>query len=298
MITRLKNLYYFYSQYYKTRDKRKGYKPYKILNAEQTIKRVIENRISISRYGDADFRLLTETGDVGYQEPNHLLAVELRRVLLSSSDQHLVCIPIFLNNFSYYRIAIRFWCLNFLNNNWKLLKPYLRHDYTYGNANASRFYFDTPRRNKKTEKIINLFKKLWEDKDILILEGEYSRLGVGNNLFDNCRSIQRIICPAKNAFSLYDTIFNEVLEHGKDKLILMALGSTATVMAYDLSQKGYWAVDVGHIDMEYVWYLMKAETKVPIPGRILNEVNETQSSEISQEFINAYISSIVKIIKF
>lgn len=295
MIKKLKNLYYFYSFYYKTKEKREGYKPYNILSVEETLKRIIEHKLSISRYGDADFRLLTETGDVGYQKPNHELAVELQRVLMSTSDRHLICIPIFLNNFRDYRISTRFWCLNFLNSNWKILTPYLRHNYTYGNANVSRFYLDTPRKN--LEKTIQMFKELWEAKDVLIVEGTYSRLGVGNDLFENCKSIQRIICPAKNAFSIYTTILDEVLYHGKDKLILMALGSTATVMAYDLSQKGYWAVDVGHIDMEYVWYLMKAETKVPIPGRILNEVNENQSGDIPEEYREDYISSIIKTIE-
>lgn len=295
MIKKLKNLYYFYSFYYKTKEKREGYKPYNILSAEETLKRIIEHKLSISRYGDADFRLLTETGDVGYQKPDHELAVELQRVLMSTSDRHLICIPIFLNNFRDYRISTRFWCLNFLNSNWKILTPYLRHNYTYGNASVSRFYLDTPRKN--LEKTIQMFKKLWEAEDVLIVEGTYSRLGVGNDLFENCKSIQRIICPAKNAFSIYTTILDEVLYHGKDKLILMALGSTATVMAYDLSQKGYWAVDVGHIDMEYVWYLMKAETKVPIPGRILNEVNENQSGDIPEEYREDYISSIIKTIE-
>jgi glycosyltransferase family protein len=295
MIKKLKNLYYFYSFYYKTKEKREGYKPYNILSAEETLKRIIEHKLSISRYGDADFRLLTETGDVGYQKPDHELAVELQRVLMSTSDRHLICIPIFLNNFRDYRISTRFWCLNFLNSNWKILTPYLRHNYTYGNANVSRFYLDTPRKN--LEKTIQMFKELWEAKDVLIVEGTYSRLGVGNDLFENCKSIQRIICPAKNAFSIYTTILDEVLYHGKNKLILMALGSTATVMAYDLSQKGYWAVDVGHIDMEYVWYLMKAETKVPIPGRILNEVNENQSGDIPEEYREDYISSIIKTIE-
>lgn len=32
------------------------------------------------------------------------------------------------------------------------------------------------------------------------------------------------------------------------RLILIALGMTATVLAYDLSKAGFWAIDIGHID--------------------------------------------------
>ena len=42
-------------------------------------------------------------------------------------------------------------------------------------------------------------------------------------------SIQRIICPSENAFDEYDEIFEKILEYGKNKLILLALGPTATV---------------------------------------------------------------------
>ena len=37
-------------------------------------------------------------------------------------------------------------------------------------------------------------KKLWDKRDILIVEGENSRSGVGNDLFDDTQSVERIIC--------------------------------------------------------------------------------------------------------
>ena len=49
-------------------------------------------------------------------------------------------------------------------------------------------------------KHIKKLKKIWEGRDILIVEGEKSRIGIGNDLFNNTKSIKRIICPAKHAF--------------------------------------------------------------------------------------------------
>ena len=34
---------------------------------------------------------------------------------------------------------------------------------------------------------------------------------------------------------------------------------------------GYQALDVGHIDIEYEWYLRKATNKIPIEGKYVNE---------------------------
>jgi hypothetical protein len=38
-------------------------------------------------------------------------------------------------------------------------------------------------------------------KVLLIIEGEKSRFEMDNDLFDNIKSIQRILCPSKNVFS-------------------------------------------------------------------------------------------------
>lgn len=57
----------------------------------------------------------------------------------------------------------------------------------------------------------------------------------------------------------------------QEKLVLLALGPTATVLAYDLAILGYQAVDIGHIDIEYEWYQKKAFEKIPIEGKFVNE---------------------------
>lgn len=53
----------------------------------------------------------------------------------------------------------------------------------------------------------------------------------------------------------------------KAKLVLIALGHTATVLAYDLAEVGYQAIDIGHIDIEYEWFLMRA------PKKYLSRIN-------------------------
>jgi glycosyltransferase family protein len=117
-------------------------------------------------------------------------------------------------------------------------------------------------------------KKIWDGKDVVIVEGEKSRLGVGNDLFDNMNSIQRVICPAENAFEIYDRILNELLKLPKDKLILLALGPTATVLAYDMYKAGYHVIDIGHVDIEYEWFLRKATKKIKIENKYVTEVKE------------------------
>ncbi|MDP1491874.1 GT-D fold domain-containing glycosyltransferase, partial [Klebsiella pneumoniae] len=79
---------------------------------------------------------------------------------------------------------------------------------------------------------------------------------------DGTKSVRRIICPSKNAFERYTQILNNVRSQAtliNDALVLVSLGPTATVLAFDLSEMGIQTVDIDHLDVEYNWYKMKAK---------------------------------------
>jgi glycosyltransferase family protein len=142
-----------------------------------------------------------------------------------------------------------------------------------------------------------IFKKLfslWEGKNVVLVEGEKSRLGVGNDMFSNVASMQRVLCPPENAYAKYEHIKNEVLKMGKDKLIVVSLGPTAKVLAYDLFLLGYRVLDVGHIDMEYEMFLRKAKKQEKVPYKYFNEIHERSPEDCRDE---KYLSQIIAVIK-
>jgi glycosyltransferase family protein len=146
------------------------------------------------------------------------------------------------------------------------------NDREYFDASFTRFYIDL-RDKSQVPEMVTLIKQIWKDRDVYLVEGYSSRLGVGNNLFMGANSVKRILCPSQNAFSKYNEIIFKI-EHlvPHNALILIALGMTATVLAYDLSKLGYQAIDIGHIDVEYCWFKMQAKYKCTIPGKAVNEV--------------------------
>ena len=92
-------------------------------------------------------------------------------------------------------------------------------------------------------------------RDVILVEGERTKQGIGNDLFNNTKSIKRIICPRKNSFQVYNKILNTILKFNKKYLILISLGPNATILSYDLCKIGYQAVDIGHINLEYKFFL-------------------------------------------
>ena len=130
---------------------------------------------------------------------------------------------------------------------------------------------------KKIWKFINKLRKILEKKDILIIEGMFSRLGVGNNLFDNAKSIKRIIGPAFNSFKVYNKILKSAKTIKEKRSILIVLGPTATILAYDLFILGYQAIDIGHADIDYEWFLRNVKSRIQINNKMVIEARGTKN---------------------
>ena len=228
------------------------------------------NHVSVSRFGDGELKLLSGN-NTDFQNVNLKMIDKLREVLNSDEDNHIVCLPHpWKTVFSFKYSVFEYWS-SYLNYNLnEVILPLIDMDKKYYDASFTRFYIDY-RNDSNARKVLPLLKKIWNKQSICIIEGEYSRLGVGNDLFDNAHDIVRIICPATNAFDVYDRILKKVDTLSKESLILIALGMTATCLAYDLSKKGFWAIDIGHVDIEYEWFKMKATSRIPVLNKYVAE---------------------------
>ena len=77
----------------------------------------------------------------------------------------------------------------------------------------------------------------------------------------------------KNAFYKYERIFESICKYVQaDEMVLVTLGPTATVLAYDLAKLGIQAIDIGQVDNEYEWYRMKSNKREEIPGKCVAEL--------------------------
>jgi len=245
----------------------------KIFSSEETLNEIIKKNRSISRFGDGELKLIFGER-LGFQEINRSLAKKLKKVLRSKKKGLLIGINLPYNNrlLNVFNNFAKNYYNNFLEKHKLNIFSLIDLNRKYYSSFITRFYIDFKDRSK-TPDYIKKLKQIWEKRDILIVEGVLSRLGLGNDLFNNSKSIKRILCPARNAFNVYEKIINRVKKIDKSKLILLALGPTSTVLAYDLYKLGYQVIDVGHIDIEYEWFLRKAKKKMQIENKYVNEVN-------------------------
>lgn len=247
-------------------------KPPKVMTCEETVKYILENNCCVTRYGDAEIKLTYGT-DVRYQVSTPEIQKRLQQVIRSCSKDLLVCLP---NVFDKKGMSILSkGHVNFWKKHLSYFRKYwyrdLNFDCVYGDAFISRHYMNLKDKETGIKEYFSLVKQIWQDKDIIIVEGEKSRLGMGNDLFHNARSVRRILGPSTQSFSKYDELLEETKKHGKDVLYILALGPSATIMAYDLCIAGYTAIDMGNIDTEYEWFKMKATQKTPIKDKLVYE---------------------------
>ena len=267
----------------------------KVYDKNQTLKYILQNNSSVIRFGDGEFDII-HGENIIYQQYNQELAKRLTNLILNGSSKELiVCLPDVFHELNRYNTnAKKFYKQNFFWKNRIFLEEIQTHNNCYGSTFISRPYIDL--KNKRgTDIYFKALKELWNNKNILIVEGKYSRSGEGNDLFKNAKTIQRIICPPHDAFSKLKIIEQSIKDNCKNKTVLLMLGPTAKIVIDDLKYLNIQMIDLGHIDSEYEWFKMGVTTKVQIPNKHTAEVQSNQEILINTD--HNFDKQVIKIIE-
>lgn len=234
-----------------------------IMSLEETIRLIVHEHKSIARFGDGEFGLMFGDSRWRFQRTDERLALRLRQVVTADAPDVLIG----LNNF-YGDLSHR--TMQDADGIRSYITPAIRAQHMEL-INTRRIYANACISRATSRDMVKLQKEIWNDKDCVFIEGRQTRMGVGNDLFDNTRSIQRILCPAENAYDRYDEILAETKKLSASKTLLIALGPTASVLAYDLALAGYHAIDIGHVDLSYEWLIRNNGAKTAVSTKYNNE---------------------------
>lgn len=248
-----------------------GMEPVAFYTDRETVDRIVEDRMSLSRFGDGEFRWMLERSEQSFQECSAQLAHALLEAFQNRNPNLMIGIPLGMFDSSGCKLYVRMWWRIIKWDTFARLTPYMDYGKKYCNASITRPYIDYVDRDYSRQCFENI-RRIWDGRDCVFVEGEQTKLGLGNDLFDNAKTIGRILCPAENAFEKLEEIKDAIRTHGtKDTLLLGALGPTASVLAAQMCEEGYQFVDIGHVDIEYIWFLRKAKRREPVEGKYVNE---------------------------
>lgn len=266
-----------------------------IADEEETLRRILEEGASIARFGDGEFAAIQGRVRHKFQTvPDEHLASRLREVLQSAEDNLLIAIADNYGSLDKYTAQAKREIRHYMTRQVRREHlELLEQSRLYYNAYLTRPYVMYA--DNQTEAPMRRFerlKKIWDGKDCIFVEGKMTGLGVGNDLFDCAASVRRVLGPSENAFTAYEQILECCVEQAKGSLFLLALGPTATVLAYDLCKAGYQAIDIGHIDLEYEWFLRGEGHRTPVEGKYNNEIagGEHPKAIEEQRYFNQIIA--------
>lgn len=266
-----------------------------VYSIKETMEELAFNHKSICRYGNAEFDLIFGE-DQPYQGYNSVLSRRLLEILKSSEDNICIGIPDVFDNLEKFEPYTKQWWKDYIiSYQFRLVKLFHNGD-VYYNSFISRTATDYI--EDQTGTIIELFKTIWDDRDVVIIEGLNTKVGIGNNLLSNSKSVKRILVPNSNAFNKYHAIFSEVINTAtKSDVLLLAAGPTATVLAYDLAKQGYQALDLGHFDIQYEHHIRGFKGKHAIPGKYFNEAGKANIDvyqiQVEEELYRSQIVTII-----
>lgn len=246
----------------------------KVHTIDETIDVLLNTGKSMVRFGDGEI-VMIKGGDLMLQKASPEIAEGLAGILAYPHDDLIVTIPgIFETLSDHHRESRQFWRDHLLFCR-KTYEKYCNPDRIYYSTFVSRGYYYAADRSGCGAQFAKI-RKIWENRDIVVVEGERTHNGVGNDLLDTARSIERIICPPSNAYEAIPAILDACTAYGKDRLFLLSVGVAAKFLTVELFEQGYRVLDIGNLDMEYEWFVRRA------PGKMKLEKHDCVSEEANR----------------
>lgn len=244
---------------YELYDEIKNLKVPKVKNIDDSIDDLVKHKASLCRFGDGEIQLL-KGKDIPFQKASDQLTKRYQEILSSTDENIFIAFPyiIYANKRNIIPLSRDFWRKNgvdFRNE----LEKYINLDSQYYAAEltlATSLFEDYD-----AEGYFNKISELWRGKDVTIVCGETIFDQIEHNIFDCAKTTSYIYAPSQNAFEEYEAILNSCQNISKNHVVIIILGPTAKVLAYDLAKKGYQALDLGHIAKSYDWHLKNKSAK-------------------------------------
>lgn len=207
------------------------------------------------RFGDGEVRLMNEIS-IPFQKSSPLLAKRLRQVLSDCSEGLIQGIPALFPSFNATdNIDAITFSRGFFGKYHEFIVSHLNKSRTYYDVGLTYQYINHGSVDVSPLKdYFQKFISIWEGKDIVVICGNRVFNHIDYNIFDSASNVQYLWAPTCNAFDEYDKILEQAKKIPKDKLIVIILGPTATILGYDLFKLGYRALDLGHLAKDYDAY--------------------------------------------
>ncbi|WP_179957485.1 GT-D fold domain-containing glycosyltransferase [Exilibacterium tricleocarpae] len=214
----------------------------KVRTETETIQKILAERKSIARFGDGEFNLCI--GITKAMQKYDLELVARLKQILNTSDNNIL---IGINTINSENDLTKTWKKFIIRRGNRVLRLF-NCNRTYDSSTITTIF---PSQKEAFDSYIELLKQVWHNRKVVFVVGKNSHFFFEEDLFHNIAQHEFIYAPGKNAFEKYDHILSAIKQYDTSWLIMLSLGPTATLLAYDLSKSGYQAIDLGKTPSNY-----------------------------------------------
>jgi hypothetical protein len=205
-----------------------------VMSIESTLD-LLTSGYSLSRMGDGEYNLCF-TQSIAFQKANFEIMQKLRFLLKTGRNdeiKYLVGIPRL--KYSGKTFWGEFWFFHIVQ-----ISKLLNSKIIYGDLGISR-HIELSH--------LDELKRIWHRKNVMFIYGKNSKFDVNHDIFKSINSKLILQSSNNNAFDEIQYISNEINKKKNSiDLILIALGPTASILAYDFCLKfKIQTIDIGHL---------------------------------------------------
>lgn len=221
----------------------------KILDKKSTIDLLVNSNLSLARFGDGELSLVRGFS-IPYQDYDKELANKIINILENKQENLLVGI-----NHWYFYCQYDPQKNDFSKRFEMEAVPIFRKELLkHINLNTTYCSADINGLGELTEVDYNKLKQIWNDKKVLIITCKEALKRIEYNIYDNAKQVDYILVPNKNSYSKYNQTLNSIKDYNKDTMIILMCGPLSKILASDLSNIGYRALDLGHLMKSYDYH--------------------------------------------
>ncbi len=220
----------------------------KVLSADESMEVLAKQPKSFVRIGDGEIRLILGE-DQPFQQYDPILAKILKEEVSGRAGDIYVGL-----NYAYFSP----FPFNYVRRNaydFRLvLEGMCDKSITYIDAGVTNAQI--PYKSKsEAEKYVNWWRHFFEKKELVIVCGDHLLDDYSYNIFDQASSIEYIYGPRKNAWTERERIIEDIVSYDTSKWIVFILGMAGKGMIPELTNKGYYCLDIGHLAKYYNSYM-------------------------------------------
>lgn len=226
--------------------------PPTVITCHETIERIVAGKLSVSRFGDGELRVV-EGGGAKTQSGDPELTRRMREILRSDDPRLMVCI---LDLWSEYDVGCE-WAsrekvtARFGAEAW--VRRYLKPGKVYGCASITRL---CQWALGDHEAYWTKVRQIWNGRPVLLVTGSKKGKSAEFGLLDNAEKVETWDLAQKtDCWQRYPKILQAcerwAQKQAGDPLVYAAIGATATVLAADLSARGVQCIDAGHMAQSF-----------------------------------------------